>query len=58
MIWYKNTCGVGIDMKHAVSADTVKLSKKQRLNLIEIEPLEPETNNKFIVAFSKNKFAS
>lgn len=38
-IWYSTPYGVGIDLKRGSSADALKLSKKQRLNLIEIEPL-------------------
>lgn len=38
-IWYRTPYGVGIDQKRGVSADTLKLTKKQRLNLIEVEML-------------------
>lgn len=36
-VWYRTP--YGIDEKRAISADRLKLSKKQELNLIEIEPL-------------------
>ncbi|WP_166444669.1 hypothetical protein [Dyadobacter bucti] len=39
-VWYHTPFGVGIDEKRAISADKLKLSKKQQLNLIEIEHLE------------------
>jgi hypothetical protein len=48
-IWYRTPYGVGIDQQRGASADTLKLSKKQRLNLIEIEQLEEnsDTNRQY-----------
>lgn|GEM_PF-6104534 len=38
-VWYRTQYGIGIDEKRAGTAEAVKLSKMQRLNLIEIELL-------------------
>lgn len=41
-IWYRTPYGVGIDYKRGIGADALKLSKKQRSNLIEVELLESD----------------